>query len=184
MTIGEKIRRIRTFRGMTQKELGIAIGLDEKGADNRIAQYETDYRVPKKDLLDKIAHVLDINPINFWITGLGHAEEVMLTLFWLEESSKGSFELFQLERKPGLNQPHTNVAFYNPSEDWPTLPPVGLYFNYLVDDFLHEWLIRQEEYTSKEITRDEYFEWKLGWPATCDDCGKIEPSKKWRKVNE
>lgn len=60
MTIGEKIRRIRTFRGMTQKELGIAIGLDEKGADNRIAQYETDYRVPKKDLLDKIAHVLEI----------------------------------------------------------------------------------------------------------------------------
>lgn len=167
---------------MTQKELGIAIGLDEKGADNRIAQYETDYRVPKKDLLDKIAHVLDINPINFWITGLGHAEEVMLTLFWLEESMTGSLELFHLERNPGLNQPHSNVAFYNPSEKWPTCPPVGLYFKYhLVDDFLHEWLTRQEEYTSKEITRDEYFEWKLGWPATCYDRGKIEPREKWQK---
>ncbi len=53
MTVGDKIRKIRTFRGMTQKELGVAIGLEEKGADNRVAQYETNYRVPKKDLLNK-----------------------------------------------------------------------------------------------------------------------------------
>ena len=37
MTVGDKIRKIRTFRGMTQKELGVAIGLEEKGADNRVA---------------------------------------------------------------------------------------------------------------------------------------------------
>ena len=48
MTVGEKIKFIRNFRGMTQKELGVGIGFDEKGADNRIAQYETNYRVPKK----------------------------------------------------------------------------------------------------------------------------------------
>ena len=48
MTVGDKIKKIRTFRGMTQKELGLAIGLEEKGADNRIAQYETNYRVPKR----------------------------------------------------------------------------------------------------------------------------------------
>lgn len=36
MTVGEKIRTIRTFRGMTQKELGLAVGFPEKGADNRI----------------------------------------------------------------------------------------------------------------------------------------------------
>ena len=47
MTVGEKIKKIRTFRGMTQKELGLAVGFEEKGADNRIAQYETNYRVPK-----------------------------------------------------------------------------------------------------------------------------------------
>ena len=38
MTVGDKIKKIRTFRGMTQKELGLAIGFEEKGADNRIAQ--------------------------------------------------------------------------------------------------------------------------------------------------
>ena len=37
MTVGEKIKFIRNFRDMTQKELGVGIGFDEKGADNRIA---------------------------------------------------------------------------------------------------------------------------------------------------
>lgn len=185
MTIGEKIRRVRTFRGMTQKELGITIGFDEKSADNRIAQYETDYRVPKKDLLNKIATVLDINPINFWTTRLGHAEEIMLTLFWLEESMKGSFDLFHLERDPGLNQPHEDIAHYRPSEEWPPLSHVGMYFKYkVVDDFLHEWLKRKEELESKDITEAEYFEWKLNWPDTCDDGGRVKPNKEWRKPAE
>ena len=65
MFIGEKIRRIRIFRGMTQKELGIALGLNEKGADNRVTQYENGYRIPKSELLEKIAEVLRSNPQNF-----------------------------------------------------------------------------------------------------------------------
>ena len=65
MTLGEKLKRIRTFRGMTQKDLGVAVGFDEKGADNRIAQYETNYRVPKEDLLKKMAKVLRVSPYNF-----------------------------------------------------------------------------------------------------------------------
>ena len=42
MTIGDKIKKIRTFRKMTQAELGAALGWGEKGA-NRLAQYETNY---------------------------------------------------------------------------------------------------------------------------------------------
>ena len=30
MTVGEKIKFIRNFRGMTQKELGVGIGFDER----------------------------------------------------------------------------------------------------------------------------------------------------------
>ena len=44
MTIGDKIKKIRTFRNMTQAELGAALGWGDKGA-NRLAQYETNYRV-------------------------------------------------------------------------------------------------------------------------------------------
>ena len=101
MTVGDKIKKIRTFRGMTQKELGLAIGFEEKGADNRIAQYETNYRVPKKDLLNKIAEVLRVDRQNFYTDAPGCAEDFMRTFFWLDEDSPGSIRLFQLVRNPG-----------------------------------------------------------------------------------
>ena len=43
-----------------------AIGFEEKGADNRIAQYETNYRVPKRELLDKMAEALRVDRQNFY----------------------------------------------------------------------------------------------------------------------
>ena len=62
MTIGDKIKKIRTFRNMTQAELGAALGWGDKGA-NRLAQYETNYRVPRKDLVTEMAKILDVNPL-------------------------------------------------------------------------------------------------------------------------
>ena len=101
MTVRRKIKFIRNFRGMTQKELGVGIGFDEKGADNRIAQYETNYRVPKKDTLLQIAKVLDVNPLNFISEVSGSAEDIMQTFFWLDEDNPGAINLFQLVRIRG-----------------------------------------------------------------------------------
>ena len=156
MTVGDKIRKIRTFRGMTQKELGVAIGLEEKGADNRVAQYETNYRVPKKDLL---------------------------TFFWLDEDSPGSIRLFQLVRNPGKERNGDDtIAKYNDSDEWPVSQPVGMYFQYgLVDEFMQEWLLRQQELHAGQITREEYFEWKLNWPHTCDDSKERKEYIPWKK---
>ncbi len=190
MTVGEKIRVIRTFRGMTQKELGLSVGFDEKGADNRIAQYETDYRVPRKEMLDKIALALNVNRLNFYSAGKGDSapEDLLRTLFWLEESGMGGITLFQLV--PNQHEPTwqgeqseaaDTAARYEPSDNWPLRPPVAMYFNALVDDYMREWLVRQQEYRAGEITREEYFEWKLNWPDTCDDLGKVTPTIQWRK---
>ena len=52
----------------------------------------------------------------------------------------------------------------------------------MINDFMREWLIRMDEKRAGQITKDEYFEWKLNWPDTCDDCGRHEPTKRWRKV--
>ena len=55
-----------------------------------------------------------------------------------------------------------------------------MWFNYgILNNFLKEWTLRKEELKSGKITRDEYFEWKINWPQTCDDCGKREPSKQY-----
>ena len=83
-SIGYKIKIIRKFRGMTQKELGLAIGFDEKGADNRVAQYETDYRVPRKKTLEKIATALAVSPEMLYAND-GSAETFIRDVFWMEE---------------------------------------------------------------------------------------------------
>ena len=98
MTVGDKIKKIRTFRGMTQKELGLAIGFEEKGADNRIAQYETNYRVPKRELLDKIAEALRVDRQNFYTIAPGSAEDFMRTFFWLDEDSPRAIRLLSAIR--------------------------------------------------------------------------------------
>ena len=100
MTIGDKIKKIRTFRNMTQAELGAALGWGDKGA-NRLAQYETNYRVPRKDLVTEMAKILDVNPIALYEPTIMNAEELMETLFWIDEFNPGMIKLFQLETYPG-----------------------------------------------------------------------------------
>ena len=57
MAIGERIRRIRIFRKMTQSQLGEAVGL----SDVRIRQYEIGNRTPKEEMIEKIAKALNCN---------------------------------------------------------------------------------------------------------------------------
>ena len=64
MTIGQRIKKIRIFRGMTQKELGTMMGFGLNG-DIRIAQYESGVRTPKKQMLLKMADVLCVQPAVF-----------------------------------------------------------------------------------------------------------------------
>lgn len=98
----------------------------------------------------------------------------MQTYFWLDEDNPGAINLFQLVRNPGKTNASDDTAVrYNDNDDWPAHAPVGMYFKYgLVDQFMREWLLRKEELKAGSITRSEYFEWKLNWPQTCDDCGK------------
>ena len=88
MILGERIKRIRTFRRLTQRELGLKLGYEERNADVRVAQYESGYRVPKKDTLMEIARILNVNYINFIIEAPGCAEDIMQTFFWLDEDNR------------------------------------------------------------------------------------------------
>ena len=102
--------------------------------------------------------------------------------FWLDEDTPGAIRLFQLVRNPGkYNLLDDTDVRYNDSGDWPAHAPVGIYFHYgLVDEFMRKWLLRQQELHAGEVIREEYFEWKLNWPYTCDDCRKCAPKIQWR----
>ena len=47
-SIGQRLKFVRRFRRLTQKELGLLMGYSEKTADVRIAQYEKNARTPKQ----------------------------------------------------------------------------------------------------------------------------------------
>lgn len=166
MAVGDRIKRVRNFRGMTQKELGIAVGFDEKSADIRIAQYESNTRTPKEDLLRKIAEVLDVNYRSLYEPTLYAAEDIMYTLFELDEHYPGT-RIYEVTDTTDPDFPEKHMA---------------VSFRYrLLDEFLREWQLRKKQLSSGEIGKEEYQEWKLNWPQTADDCGKHTPSKQWQK---
>lgn len=92
MTIGQRIKKIRVFRGMTQKELGFAMGFGEHG-DIRIAQYESDVRKPKAPVILKMAKILCVSPAVFSHRVCTSKDDLMQSLFWMEEW-KGGDEIY------------------------------------------------------------------------------------------
>jgi len=168
MAIGERIKRIRNLRKLTQKELGLAVGFDENTADVRIAQYEANTRRPKEALLKKIAEALDVNYCSLYEPTLYAAEDVMFTLFELDEHY--TLHLHEVDDDTDPDYPSKHMA---------------VNFTYrLLDGFLAEWKQRKKDLADGVISKAEYMEWKLNWPHTCDDCGKFEPTKQWRKPPE
>lgn len=82
-SFGQRLKFIRRFRGMTQKELGIFMGFSEKTADIRIAQYEKNARIPKVETVAKFAEILSVSPIVFSQTICNSAEELLQSMYWL-----------------------------------------------------------------------------------------------------
>lgn len=51
----------------------------------------------------------------------------------------------------------------------PVESPVGLWFNYsLVDEFMHMWMHKKSDLENGIISQDEYFDWKIRFPDSCD----------------
>ena len=167
MTIGEKIKYARNLRGLTQKELGLKLGFDEKSADVRIAQYESGTRTPKDDLLSEIANLLDVNISFLKNPSLENTETFIHLLFDLEQESK---------------KHHTNnFSIISVSDELGNPQPAIQFHNHLLNEFLSEWQFRRKELNEKIITEEEYAEWMMNFPATSDNCGNSDSIKKWRK---
>lgn len=85
MIIGERIRKLRKLRGLTQKALGVSVGFSKKNADIRIAQYEKGSRVPKDELTEKLATILSVSPASLQVPDIDNPVGVIHTLFALED---------------------------------------------------------------------------------------------------
>lgn len=85
ITFGERLQFIRKHRGITQKKLGLKLGFSENTSDIRIAQYETNQRTPRPDLIAAMANILDVTIDSLTSPIPNTAMEIMQFLFWAEE---------------------------------------------------------------------------------------------------
>lgn len=118
MTIGDKIRKYRTLKGLTQKQLGEMVGVSEA----YIRAYESGRRNPKQQSLEAIATALHVN-----VEALTGADfdgvKAMHRLFQVFRQYSG--ELFEYQDKDGNDM-------------------VGISFGSLT--LMRSWLERYEEY--------------------------------------
>lgn len=182
MTVGERIKKIRIFRKMTMDELGAALGFEGKNMSVRVSQYETGDRIPREDMILKLADALNCNYKALSDYGSGVAEDIIETLFWLEESTiplpaRGKGPRFPEYTGPGnlihlsamiaaKKQKETTMTYDKDSYDTAE-PPVAITFDYgLVNEFLSEWNDMKTKLNAGEISPNEYFEWKITWSHT------------------
>ena len=67
-----KLKELRKEKGLTQKELGAAIGISEV----MIGQYERGVRTPKIEMRDKIANALGVT-LNYFLSDSDYTNEVL-----------------------------------------------------------------------------------------------------------
>lgn len=136
MISGKKLKQIRLFRKLTQKELAIMSGL----TDAAIRNYELGNRSPNKEQLRKIADALNCD-----ISALIDHEpnsifEIMHIIFDYEKEMK-------FRPLAGNGEP-TALLSHNPH----------------FDDFLVEWDEMRKKHYNGEITDEEFEDWKLSFP--------------------
>lgn len=167
ITTKEKIKRIRLHRHMKKCELGELVGFTD-GAANRIAQYESGFRVPKEDMVKKIAAALNVAECALLEPDTGNLEGIMETLFWLDEdmpdvlrcSLTMPFDKIQAEADSNIVPIiHTN-ARTSPFNAQPTMLWSE---NDLLNCLFNTYAVMQYRYHTGKITHEKYFEWKLQW---------------------
>ncbi len=162
MSIGTRIKRIRTLRGITQKELGVRLGYSERNADIRIAQYESGKRTPKEDVVNGIADILEVSPEALKIPDIESYHGFMFTLFEFEE-------LFGLT----IDKDET-TSYLHLNKD-------SSFQDHTIKEMLDDWYECKSLLMNGEITQEEYTNWKLKYPKESSLLHNRKPSKKHSK---
>ena len=81
----------------------------------------------------------------------------------------GLLELFKLEQVREPDEDWVIRGSYNEPNYFQYHAPIGITVKYnLVNEFMQEWYTRYVEYHQNIISKDQYTNWKLNWPNSCD----------------
>lgn len=135
MISGQKLKKLRLLRDLTQKELAIKAEL----TDAAIRNYELGNRSPTKEQMQKIAQALDCD-----ISALTDHEPNSIHEF--------IHIIFDYEKEMKLRPLVDDSTYALLSHD--------MNFN----DFLVEWDEMRKKHYDGEITDEEFEDWKLSYP--------------------
>lgn len=146
--IGERIAFFRRLNNYTQKYLGKLLGFSDKTCDVRVAQYESGDRIPKYDMLEKIASLFNISPealdipnINYWAR--------RMHIFFAMEDKYGS-EIKKIDGEYYLRIEKT----------YPDEPCITGVRNAV----LQEWVDMYTALQEGKINKSEYDYWRYNYP--------------------
>ena len=144
MAIGERIHYFRMQRGLTQKQLGNAIGIKESTADVRIAQYETGVRTPKAEIVAALARVLDVSTFALTVPDIDTDIGLMHTLFTLEDIS--ALKIGEIDGELCIRLDRSSPRYH------------AMY------EMLSAWQQQAAKLESDEITQTDYDRWRRYYP--------------------
>ena len=85
MAFGKRLRFFRNRKGLTQKQVGEAVGFKGNTSEVRMAQYETEARTPKDPLIRQLSEMYDVSPRAIKVPNIDSEIGLMHTLFSLED---------------------------------------------------------------------------------------------------
>ena len=144
MAFGKRIKFFRNRKGMKQKELGKLLGFLGKTSDVRVAQYETEARTPKIELIKEIAHIFDVSPRAINVPNIDSYLGLMHTLFALEDMYGIKIGEIDGELCLRLDREHKE-------------------YQHLFTAF-HAWQQMAAKLESGEISQEEHDNWRYKYP--------------------
>lgn len=144
MFIGNRIRFIRKLKGLSQENIGLALGFSKATAEIRISQYETGNRIPRKDLTAAFSSVLDVSPRILAVPDIRDETGILCTLFALEDH-------YGLR----ISSANGKICLRFDNQDIRTRD---------LNNMLHEWLIQAKKLESGEIDKATYNHWRYNYP--------------------
>ena len=150
--IGKRIKFFRKKKELTQKQLGRMLGFLGKTSDVRMAQYEAEARIPKQELVKKIASIFDVSPNALTVPNIDNYTGLLHTFFALED-------LYGLK----ITTMNDEIYLHLDKSDLSLL------------QMFQAWQEQSAKLEQGEITKEQYDQWRYNYP-------KFDTSQRWAKV--
>ena len=150
--IGKRIKFFRKKKELTQKQLGRMLGFLGKTSDVCMAQYEAEARIPKQELVKKMASKFDVSPNALTVPNIDSYTGLLHTFFVLED-------IYGLK----ITIMNDEICLHLDKSDLSLL------------QMFQAWQEQSAKLEQGEITKEQNDQWRYNYP-------KFDTSQRWAKV--